>query len=249
MGASLLIVAARRAGSDRLALMSVVGSVVRSLIGSGVSRVVRRAVVVLGVMAVVVVGASAQVAPGVNSGLYGNLTLGVNGTAVTGVFSDARPGNGTEDAPQFSCSFLLRGTAGADGKGAIPVAVWRPSDGTQTNSAQTNGTLTVEQGTATLSLEGEPAGCAETVDRFVAKPYEEPAVKTGSWTAARMVSGAMVRLQEAPVSGGSGRGRVSKGDVVVVERRIGAWLQVETVFTPKPVRGWLRESDLFPSEP
>jgi hypothetical protein len=42
---------------------------------------------------------------------------------------------------------------------------------------------------------------------------------------------------------------VSKGDVVVVDRKIGPWLQVETVFTQKPVKGWLRESDLYGSEP
>jgi hypothetical protein len=229
MGASLLIVAARRAGSGRLALMSGL----------------RRTVLVLSVMAGVVMGARAQVA----SGLYGNLILGVDGTKVTGVFANSRAGSGTEDAPQFSCSFLLRGTATADGKGTMPVTVWRPSEGAQTDRAQTSGTLTVEQGTAKLSLEGEPPGCAETGDRFGGKAYEEPAVKTGQWTAARMVSGAAVRLQEAPVSGGSGRGRVSKGEVVVVDRKIGPWLQVETVFTQKPVKGWLRESDLYGSEP
>jgi hypothetical protein len=220
--------------------------VVRSVLCNVVSRaVVVRTLLVWGVLAAAVVGAQAQVV----SGLYGSLTLGVNGTAVTGVFADSRPGNGTEEAPQFSCSFLLRGTVAADGKGAIPVTVWSPSEGTQVNEAQTKGTLTVEQGTAKLSLEGEPPGCAETGDRFAGKAYQEPAVKTGAWTAARMVSGAAVRLQEAPVSGGSGRGRVGKGEVVVVDRKIGPWLQVETVFTAKPVRGWLRESDLFGSEP
>jgi hypothetical protein len=252
MGASLLIVAARLAGSSRLALMNGVAKVVRVAM-SGVAKAVRgrlaRAVVVLGVAAVAGVGALAQVA----SGLYGNLVLGVNGTAVTGVFANSRAGKSTQEEPQFRCSFLLRGTAGADGSGAMPVTVWMPgaapSDGAAGNGAQTKGTLTVEQGTAKLSLEGEPPGCGETGDRFVAKPYEEPAVKTGGWLAARMVSGVGVRLQEAPVSGSSGRGRVSKGEVVVVDRKIGPWLEVETVFTQRPVRGWLREGDLYGSEP
>jgi hypothetical protein len=204
----------------------------------------RRLVLVLGVALAAVGAAEAQVA----SGLYGNLTLGVNGAEVTGVFADARAGKGTEEAPQFTCRFLLRGTAGADGKGAIAVTVWTP-EAAEASAPQTKGTLTVEPGTAKLSLEGEPPGCAETGDQFVAKPYQEPAVKTGRWTAARMVSGAAVRLQEAPVSGSGDRGRVSKGEVVVVDRKIGPWLQVETVFTPKPMRGWLRESDLYGTEP
>src|ERR1700724_2130980 len=105
------------------------------------------------------VGARAEGAPGLNAnltpGLYGNLTLGVDGTTVTGVFADSRPGKGTEEAPQFSCSFLLRGTAATDGaglnsSGAIPVTVWTPG-GAHTDGAQTSGTLTVEQGTAKLS--------------------------------------------------------------------------------------------------
>ena len=71
------------------------------------------------------------------SGLYGNLTLGVDGVTVTGVFSDARPGNGTDDAPQFSCLFVLRGVSGSGADGATKVTVWSPPD-----TATTGGTLT-----------------------------------------------------------------------------------------------------------
>ena len=71
------------------------------------------------------------------SGLYGNLTLGVDGATVTGAFSDARTGNGTDDAPQFSCLFVLRGVSGSGADGATKVMVWSPPD-----SATTGGTLT-----------------------------------------------------------------------------------------------------------
>lgn len=236
---------------------------------NGLANWVRRMVTV-GVAALpAVVSAGAQAAPGVTAGvtagLYGNLVLGVDGTTVTGVFADSVAGKGTKEEPQFSCSFVLRGTA--EGAGAMAVTVWSPlsgvsgaqpggghttedaTSGAQASGAQTSGTLTVAQGTAKLSLKGEPPGCAETGDSFVAKAYEEPAVKTASWVAARMVSGMGVRLQEAPVSGSGDRGRVTRGEVVVVDRRIGPWLQVETVFTPKPMRGWLRESDLYGTEP
>jgi hypothetical protein len=191
-------------------------------------------------MAVAAAAACAQVKPG----LYGNLTLGVDGTTVTGVFSDARVGNGADDAPQFSCLFVLRGTSGSDTNGPVKVTVWSPPD-----TATTNGTLTVEKGTAKLRLEGDPPGCAATGDEFVSAAYEEPSVMDGKWTSVRMVTAASAEVREAPVDGSSARTTLNKGETVVIYRRIGPWLEGEDLNARRTVRGWLRERDLAPEQP
>jgi hypothetical protein len=178
------------------------------------------------------------------SGLYGNLTLGVDGTTVTGVFSDARAGNGTEDAPQFSCLFVLRGTLGSGPNDAVKVTVWSPPD-----AATTLGTLSFEKDTAKLRLEGDPPGCSATGDEFASEAYEEPSVMEGKWTSVRLVSIASAEVREAPVDSSSARTRLTKGDVVVVYRRIGPWLEGENLNARRRVRGWLRERDLAPDHP
>jgi hypothetical protein len=175
------------------------------------------------------------------SGLYGNLTLGVAGTTVTGVFSDARVGNGTEDEPQFSCVFLLRGTL--DGS-AAKVTVWSPAE-----RATTDGTLSFEKDAVKLRLEGDPPGCAATGDEFASAAYEEPSVMDGKWTAVRLVSAGTADVRQAPVDSGSRKTRLSKGEVVVIYRKIGPWLEGEDLNARRAVRGWLRESDLAPSQP
>jgi hypothetical protein len=178
------------------------------------------------------------------SGLYGNLTLGVDGTTVTGVFSDARAGNGTEDAPQFTCLFVLRGTVGGGPDDAAKVTVWSPPD-----AATTNGTLAFEKDTAKLRLEGEPSGCSATGDEFAAESYEEPSVMDGKWTSVRLVSVASADVREAPVDSSSTRTQLTKGEVVVVYRRIGPWLEGEDLNARRRVRGWLRDRDLAPDHP
>jgi hypothetical protein len=178
------------------------------------------------------------------SGLYGNLTLGVDGTTVTGVFSDARVGNGTEDAPQFSCLFVLRGVSGSGPDDAIKVTVWSPPD-----SATTGGTLTFAKDAAKLRLDGDPPGCAATGDEFASAAYEEPSVMDGKWNSVRLVSAATAEVRQAPVNGSSAKTRLSKGDVVVIYRRIGSWLEGEDLNARRAVRGWLRASDLAPDQP
>jgi hypothetical protein len=192
------------------------------------------------VTALGVSAASAQA----KSGLYGNLTLGVDGTTVTGLFSDARVGNGTEDTPQFSCLFVLRGVLGSGSDGATKVTVWSPPD-----SASTGGTLTFAKDTAKLRLEGDPPGCAATGDEFASAAYEEPSVMDGKWTSVRLVSAATAEVRQAPVNGSSAKTRLSKGDVVVIYRRIGSWLEGEDLNAQRAVRGWLRASDLAPDQP
>ncbi|MFL6428844.1 MAG: hypothetical protein ACJ71S_11415 [Acidobacteriaceae bacterium] len=178
------------------------------------------------------------------SGLYGNLTLGVDGTTITAVFADARPGNGTEDAPQFSCVFVLRGELGSGADGATKVMVWSPPD-----SATTGGTLNFEKNAVNLRLTGDPPGCAATGDTFASQAYEEPLVKDGKWTSVRLVSAITAEVRQAPVNGSSAKARLNKGDVVVLYRRIGPWLEGENLNAQRAVRGWLRESDLAPDRP
>jgi hypothetical protein len=168
----------------------------------------------------------------------------VDGATVTGTFSDARTGNGTDDAPQFSCLFVLRGVSGSGADGATKVTVWSPAD-----SATTDGTLTFVKDTAKLRLEGDPPGCAATGDEFASATYEEPSVMDGKWSSVRLVSAATADIRQAPVSGSSAKARLSKGDVVVIYRRIGPWREGEDLNARRPVRGWLRVSDLAPDQP
>jgi hypothetical protein len=200
-----------------------------------------RAVILFTVAAAAGAGAACAQA---KSGLYGNLTLGVDGTTVTGVFSDARAGKGPDDAPQFSCLFVLRGTVGSDANGAFKVTVWSPPD-----VAMTSGTLSFDKDTAKLRLEGDPPGCSATGDEFVSAAYEEPSVMDGKWSSVRLVSVASAEVREAPVDGSSARTRLTKGEVVVVYRRIGTWLEGEDLNARRAVRGWLREMDLAPDHP
>jgi hypothetical protein len=200
-----------------------------------------RAVILFTVTATAGAGAACAQA---KSGLYGNLTLGVDGTTVTGVFSDARAGKGPDDAPLFSCLFVLRGTVGSDANGAFKVTVWSPPD-----VATTSGTLSFDKDTAKLRLEGDPPGCSATGDEFVSAAYEEPSVMDGKWSSVRLVSVASAEVREAPVDGSSARTRLTKGEVVVVYRRIGTWLEGEDLNARRAVRGWLREMDLAPDHP
>jgi hypothetical protein len=135
-----------------------------------------RAATLLGVAALMAIGAFGQA----KSGLYDNLTLGVDGTTVTGVFSDARVGNGTEDAPQFSCLFLLRGTLD---ESAAKVTVWLPL-----KRPTTSGTMTFEKDSVKLHLDGDPPGCAATGDEFASEAYEETSLMNCKWTSVRLVS-------------------------------------------------------------
>jgi hypothetical protein len=206
-----------------------------------IMRTVTGAVILFAIVnALSVSAASAQA----KSGLYGNLTLGVDGATVTGVFSDARAGNGMDDAPQFSCLFVLRGLSGSGADGATKVTVWSPPD-----SATTGGTLTFVKDTAKLRLDGDPPGCAATGDEFASVTYEEPSVMDGKWSSVRLVSAATAEVRQAPVDGSSAKARLSKGDVVVIYRRIGPWLEGEDLNARRAVRGWLRASDLAPDQP
>jgi hypothetical protein len=74
-------------------------------------------------------------------------------------------------------------------------------------------------------------------------------VKDGKWTSVRLVNVANAAVREAPVDGSSARTRLTNGDVVVIYRRIGPWLEGENLNARRVVRGWLRESDLAPDHP
>jgi hypothetical protein len=71
----------------------------------------------------------------------------------------------------------------------------------------------------------------------------------GKWNSVRLVSAATAEVRQAPVNGSSAKTRLSKGDVVVIYRRIGSWLEGEDLNARRAVRGWLRASDLAPDQP
>jgi hypothetical protein len=65
----------------------------------------------------------------------------------------------------------------------------------------------------------------------------------------RLVNAASADVREAPVVGSTARTRLAKGDVTVIYRRIGPWLEGEDLNARRAVRGWLPERDLAPDRP
>ncbi len=177
------------------------------------------------------------------SASYGQLTLAVDGTTVTGVFSDARVGNGTDDAPQFTCVFPLRATFA---NGPMAVTVW---DSDAHGQERISGTLTVTGDMARLRLQQNPPGCDMTGEDFVKIGFEEASDRDGTWTSVRLVSADRAPFHAAPLESSTRRGYVVQWDPVVIYRRIGTWLDAEYYGGRHPVRGWLRDGDLAPDHP
>jgi hypothetical protein len=171
-----------------------------------------------------------------SSGQYGSLTLSVVGDRVTGVFSEARGGNGSEAAPQFSCRFLLRGRL-QDGRGIVET--WYPGD------EPIPGNLSFEGGRASLMLRENQAGCAMASGDMTREPYRGVPVSAGKdWIDVALVRARRAAFRTAPGGPAPRTPYVVEGDPVAVLERRGDWVRARYVAGTRPVSGWLPASDL-----
>ncbi len=188
---------------------------------------------------------SAAPAPPPASGEYGQLKLAFDGGRVTGTFNETRQGNGTENAPQFSCSFALTG-AWRGGDGSAAVLTWWPGD--DPADERIPGRLTVRGGNAELKLAEDPGGCSMTGELFKAEGYSERLTLARAWREVREVKRARAHLSDAP-GGPPRRGYVAAGDRVGVLARSGAFAHVQFVDGRGVTEGWLPLADLQPASP
>ena len=178
------------------------------------------------------------------SGAYGEmLKLAFDGGRVTGAFSDARQGNGTQAAPQFSCAFMLTSAWAGD---HADVLTWWP--GETDPDTRIPGRLVVRDGAATLKLKDEPGGCGMTGDDLNQVGYAGRLRSARPWLQLREVRAG--RAWFFPRLGAPrGRSYVVQHDVVGVLARAGGWVQAEYAGGARGVRGWLAEGDLYPTGP
>ena len=195
--------------------------------------------------------AVAQNKPAGSSGHYDSLLLGVdeNGRVVTGYFEESTGWNESTRSPQFTCAFFLFGKLQGD---AYPITTWYPGSDV---SAPIKGDLkfiTVNGVTkAHLKLEEEPGGCA------MAHPFtrggggdELELSSPGTWRSVRVVSSKRAFFHQAPNPRTKEKTYVVRDNVVRVFKVQSGWVEAEFVTDKgKIVRGWLKESELFPLKP
>lgn len=184
--------------------------------------------------------AVASAAPLPASGEYGQLKLAFSDGRVTWEFSETRMGNGTEQAPQFSCAFALTG-AWKRGATDSPVLTWWP--GEDPPDQRIHGRLTIDGGSATLSLDEDPGGCDVTGDTFKATPFSEALRTRRAWLEVSEVRSSRAHFSATP-GGAPHRAYVTRGDIVGVKTRAGTFVRVEYVDGRRPVEGWLPSADL-----
>lgn len=182
---------------------------------------------------------------GPKSGLYDSLILGFDpGTRIlTGYFQETRRGNGTDEAPQFSCAFALLGTV--DGEGA-PIATWFPED-----DEVIAGAVTLGEDSVALKLTTASGGCAMVVGDLVTRPYVLRKIAEGTWTSVRVVrsTSAALHVRPTPTPVLNPRISVKEGDGVVVFSTRDGWVNVGIVDDEVIARGWMREVELYSASP
>ena len=178
------------------------------------------------------------------SGDYGPLALAVSEDgSVHGVFAERRVGNGTTNAPQFSCLFLLEGRLNGN-RGQVET--WFPAE-----SERIRGTLQLGE-QASLQLEDNHGGCMMTTGDTKNAPYElSLGERHSGWIGAGLVIANRAILYPSPISvPGRKRPYLVKFDAVAVLARRSGWIHVEYLEADgKPITGWLRDDAVGLSVP
>ena len=170
-------------------------------------------------------------------GQYDGLLLDVQGNRVTGVFTTSARGIGTDDAPQFSCAFLLHGRLN---RGTAAIETWTPGD-----DAIIPGQLTVAGGTASLRLQQDQDGCAMAGGDMVRSDFTLTRSQPGDgWIGVAMVRSRQAVLHAAPAADNRHAPYLVAFNAVAVLARQPGWVKVRYLGNVKPITGWLRDSDL-----
>jgi hypothetical protein len=176
------------------------------------------------------------------SGQYGPLLISVQGAQVTGALSQPRVGNGSEDAPQFSCAFQL---AGQLKLGKAQVVTWY---GDQTPTIA--GVLTLDASGASLQLKDNQPGCGMSVGDMVDQPYQNGQDNADpSWIGTRLVAVPKAIIVTAPNAKPGRTPYVVQDDAVAVLAVQGDWIRIAYPGPTKLVQGWVKASELSSATP
>ena len=152
---------------------------------------------------------------------------------VRGTFSEARVGNGSERAPQFSCYFTLKGKL--DGEIAR-VTVQTPGEPAASAFLQ----LTPER--ARLQVESNQPGCAATSGDMADEPYEVSRDSGGEdWMSVALIATSAAVIRSAPGPRTRAIHRLGRGDAVAIRSRKGDWVEVVWPFGEYGISGWIEE--------
>ncbi len=179
-----------------------------------------------------------------SSGEFGELLLGVDQASetVTGFFN-----SGTGDAetgPAFTCTFYLKGSFAGDN---YRIRTWYPGSA-DVISGKLGFFSSGQRVSVVIKLEQPPPGCANVIPLTGDNAAEHWLVKKGDWTSVRIASAAKAFFHSSAADAAKTEGYVVKFDPVRVFSDENGWARSEFV-GKKTTPGWLKDSDLFPSDP
>jgi hypothetical protein len=175
------------------------------------------------------------------SGQYGPLLLAVTGEVVTGAFSEQRVGNGTDNAPQFSCVFLLQGHLNGS---QAQVVTWYPGQ------PPIAGQMTLSADGVSLKLKDNQAGCGMTSGDMVDQAYETTRDSPGvGWIGTRLVAVSRAVLRSSPDVTAPHAPYVVQDDAVAVLVIQGDWVKVRYAGPDKASVGWVKATELTAASP
>lgn len=184
------------------------------------------------------------------SGKYDELLIGVSENGeLTGYYSTSTGGG------QFTCIFYIRGRLRND---AADITTWFPESKEQIRGklefAEEDGKPGVN-----IKLESEHGGCWNASPlKFAEETGGTIALEqAGDWQMVRVVSAPKAYFCASPNRAAKQKTFVVKGDGVRIFKTRNGWVEAEfenycidaRCLKSKTTRGWLKESDLFSSEP
>jgi hypothetical protein len=200
----------------------------------------RLQIAALGVLLLLIPFAARAAGVGIVSGSYdGDMLIGFDAATrvVTGYFSE-EAGEG-----QFSCIFYLTGKL-RDSEATISTYLPEAPTEDLIKGQLVPGT----RGQFDVRLPSEHGGCWN-VQHFADE--DQPAHFTLDaaypWIAVAVVQRDRAYFFDTPASTTHRKGYVVRGDGVGVRAIQPGWLQVDFVGNGKPVSGWIRQSDVYPT--
>ena len=185
------------------------------------------------------------------SGDYEGLLIGVDPSAgiITGYYENFTGFDETTGKPRFSCIFYLKGAI----RGAPPYTVdtWFPADKTRENLITGSLTPAKSDGKAALNIKlpSEHGGCWN-VQHFAdgdgaSFQLDVPA----KWVTIRVVSAKRAYFYDDEAGTKRRNAYVIKGNPLRVYQSKPGWVYAEFTADGKTTAGWIKEAELFSSDP
>lgn len=180
--------------------------------------------------------------PAARSGIYENMLVAVSGDKLTGVFADQRAGNGTDDAPQFSCVFTISGTVSGS---HAEITTWTPGE-----TATIPGSIDFTDADAALKLKDNQDGCANTSGDMVDEAMTLDRSGEGQgWIGTGLIGAKKAVLGTAPAAPTRTKPYLVQYDPVALLDRQGDWVKIAYVAGEQPITGWVKATDLILGPP